>query len=159
MKISSCLLAFGLVFASIYTIITFQYKTKRIKFIESLDKSDIDLYNKIIEERTNIYLQGQLIGLILSLFYIYYFRQNEQYNYCIIFLTSFVISILYYLISPKQNYMIDNLKTEEQIIAWRKLNNSMILEYILGFVIGIIGYILLLNIILPFFMSLKIKKN
>lgn len=148
MKISACLITAGFIFASFFCMIMCKYNKETIKFIGSLNTTtQLEIYNKILAERTVIYLQGQILGVIVGLFYIYYFRQKGTYNYCVFALATFIITITYYLITPKQNYIIDHLTSQEQIVAWRESQAAMTNTYIFGFILGMVGYILLARIL------------
>ena len=83
MKISTCLLSSGLIFASIYTMIVGKYNQKTIKFIGTLDSIEqLEMYTRIQAERIVIYLQGQILGMLFAIFYLYYFRDSTNYSYC-----------------------------------------------------------------------------
>ena len=152
MKISSCLLSGGFIFASIYSIIVAKYNKKTIKFIGTLDSVEqLEMYNKIQAERTVIYLQGQILGIVLAILYLYYFKNNTKYSYCYFALITNIITIAYYLLKPKKYKMIDYLKTEEQKQSWKESKDSMKTTYIFGFILGLIGYIILGKIIKSIF--------
>ena len=152
MKISSCLLSGGFIFASIYSMIVGKYNKKTIKFIGTLDSVEqLEMYNKIQAERTVIYLQGQILGIVLAIFYLYYFKNNTKYSYCYFALITNIITIAYYLLKPKKYKMIDYLKTEEQKQSWQESKDSMKTTYIFGFILGLIGYIILGKIIKSIF--------
>ena len=70
------------------------------KFMNSLDEKQQQLYNKIIKERTMIYLLGMFIGLILGSIHFYY-KRNICFFVCIVFITQMII----YKIYPKSTYM------------------------------------------------------
>jgi hypothetical protein len=148
MKISSCLLAGGFIFASIYSMIVSNYNQKTIKFIGSLDSVEqLEMYNKVKSERLIIYLQGQILGMIIGLFYLYYFKNNSKYSYCYFSLITYIITIIYYLLKHKQHKMNDHLKTNEQRKLLEESNQSMKTSYIFGFILGLIGYIVLARIL------------
>jgi hypothetical protein len=148
MKISTCLLSSGLIFASIYTMIVGKYNQKTIKFIGTLDSIEqLEMYTRIQAERTVIYLQGQILGMLFAIFYLYYFRDSTNYSYCYFSLITFVITIAYYLLKQKNHKMNDYLKTQEQKEMWKESKQSMKTTYIFGFILGLIGYIILGKIV------------
>jgi hypothetical protein len=151
MKISSCLLASGFIFASIYSMIISKYNQKTIKFIGSLDSVEqLEMYNRVKSERLIIYLQGQILGMIIGLFYLFYFKNNSRYSYCYFSLITYVITVIYYLLKNKQYKMNDHLKTDEQRKLLEESNESMKTTYIFGFILGLIGYIVLARILYRF---------
>ena len=144
MRISACVLAAGFIFASFYCMITSKKNKETVKFIKLLDSPEqISIYKQIVAERTVLFIQGQILGILVALFYIYCFRNDSQFNYCIFALATYLITVAYYLIMPKKKYIIDHLKTQEQKVAWRNSNASMSRTYIMGFILGMVGYILL----------------
>ena len=148
MKISSCLLASGFIFASIYSMIISKYNQKTIKFIGTLDSVEqLEMYNRVKSERLIIYLQGQILGMIIGLFYLFYFKNNSRYSYCYFSLITYVITVIYYLLKSKQYKMNDYLKTDEQRKLLNESNESMKTTYIFGFILGLIGYIVLARIL------------
>lgn len=148
MKISTCLLSSGLIFASIYTMIVGKYNQKTIKFIGTLDSIEqLEMYTRIQAERIVIYLQGQILGMLFAIFYLYYFRDSTNYSYCYFSLITFIITIIYYLLKQKKHKMNDYLKTKEQKEMWEESKQSMKTTYIFGFILGLIGYIILGKIV------------
>ena len=110
MKISSCLLAGGFIFASIYSMIISKYNKKTINFIGTLDSVEqLEMYNRVQSERLIIYLQGQILGMTLGVIYLFYFKNNSRYSYCYFSLITYIITIIYYLLKPKQYKMNDYL--------------------------------------------------
>jgi hypothetical protein len=148
MKISSCLLAGGFIFASIYSMIVSKYNKKTINFIGTLDSVEqLEMYNRVQSERLIIYLQGQILGMTLGVIYLFYFKNNSRYSYCYFSLITYIITIIYYLLKPKQHKMNDYLKTDEQRKLLEESNESMKTTYIFGFILGLIGYIVLARIL------------
>ena len=148
MKISSCLLAGGFIFASIYSMIISKYNKKTINFIGTLDSVEqLEMYNRVQSERLIIYLQGQILGMTLGVIYLFYFKNNSRYSYCYFSLITYIITIIYYLLKPKQYKMNDYLKTDEQRKLLQESNESMKTTYVFGFILGLIGYIVLARIL------------
>jgi Ca2+/Na+ antiporter len=153
MKVSTCLLTGGFIFASIYTMFSSTNNKQVLEFIGTLNPDQLSIYNKILAERSVIYLQGQVLGMMFALFYIFYFRQDTTFNYCMFALITYIITIAYYMITKKQHHMIDHLTNKEQKIALKKSNKSMIITYVVGFILGMIGYILLARIFARIFIQ------
>jgi site-specific recombinase len=55
----------------------------------------------------------------------------------------FVTQILVYMIYPKDKYMLDYIDSNDQARAWIKNYNEMMKNYLIGFVLGLVGYIIL----------------
>jgi hypothetical protein len=105
----------------------------------------LPLYKSIVKERTQIYFTGYFLGFILSVLFILYniYVKKEKYNalalVCIIITISFLTNYFFYILSPKKNWMLDNIKSQEQIKAWMKMYKGMQITYHTGLVLGIIS--------------------
>ena len=141
MKISACLLASGFVFASFYSIIMAKNNRFSKDFISILTPTQIEIYNKVQKERLYIYIQGQILGSLLAIFYLYYYGDKTNYASCYFALITYVVCIIYYMLTKKSLLMRDYLTTQEQKDSFTKSSNQMMYYYAFGFIIGMIGYI------------------
>jgi uncharacterized membrane protein len=153
MKISSCLLASGFVFASFYSIIMANSNKYSKKFVKLLDEKQLQIYKKIQSERLYIYLQGQILGSLMALFYLFYYGKGTKYSSCYFALITYVITIGYYTITKKSTLMRDHLITQEQKDAFTDVSRQMMYYHTFGFVLGMIGYILIARIAKHLFSS------
>ena len=106
------------------------------------------LYIKIAEERLSIYYYGYVLGFILSLIIIIYnYQQSKKQStvtvICTVISVSFITNYFYYILSPKSNWMLDNINTPEQTKAWLQMYRQMQKYYHIGLVLGIIAVALL----------------
>jgi len=103
------------------------------------------VYKSIVKERVQIYYTGYFLGFILSVLFILYnvYVKKEKYNalslVCIIITISFLTNYFFYILSPKKNWMLDNIKSQEQTKAWMKMYKGMQTTYNSGLVLGIIS--------------------
>lgn len=101
-----------------------------------------DIYNKIVIERRNLYFQGLVLGLIVSYFLTHLFSTiNTFHRITFTLAITGTVSVLYYIIMPKSDYMLNHLKTPEEITAWFKVYQTMKTRYSLGFVFGLFASI------------------
>lgn len=118
-------------------------------FEHSLLPNQRQIFKSIKNERLNIYTQGYIIGLILSLCVVAYYRNTKCMTrlsmLCIIFSISFIVNYFYYILSPKSTYMVEHLETTEQKTWWVKVYRQMQFNYHMGFVFGILALLLLSN--------------
>lgn len=94
-------------------------------------------YNKIVEERRNLYFQGLILGIVLALFLLTLFRPKNIFHrimFSFAIITS--VSVVYYTLIPKSDYMLHHLKTPEQTKSWLKVYKKMKQNYLIGFIIG-----------------------
>lgn len=142
---TTCIIAFIILFTNIYIVISCS-KTEKNDFINVLNKQQISTYQKIIDERKNIYFMGYILGIILSIFMIYFvksiyknFKLTNKYIVCLVGSTTLITNYLFYILYPKTNYMLLHLNDKKQIEEWLKIYKKMQYKYHLGFVLGIIA--------------------
>lgn len=103
------------------------------------------MYKSIVNERMQIYYTGFFLGFVLSVLFIIYniYVKKEKYTsislVCIIITISFVTNYFFYVLSPKKNWMLDNVKTQEQTKAWMNMYKGMQNTYHTGLVLGIVS--------------------
>jgi uncharacterized protein YacL len=129
--------------------IYFYYATTNDKvikhYVDKLPNNLKTLYNKIVQERLYISLCGYGLGIIISLFIIYYNlkfkreKNNSLYLVCIVITTTFIINYFYYILSPKSDWMLNHINNQQQSKIWLQMYRKMQIYYHLGFVFGIIA--------------------
>ena len=77
-------------------------------------------YEKISKERMYISLYGYGLGLIISLFIIFYklMKKNNLNTFslvCTVMATCFLTNYFYYILSPKSDWMLNHMKSPEQV--------------------------------------------
>ena len=102
-------------------------------FPPNLDK----IYIKITNERRNIYFQGLILGIIVSFLLLTLLTITNKYHKITFFLAvALPISVIYYFITPKSDYMLNHLTTQEENKAWLKVYKQMQHKYLIGFILG-----------------------
>jgi uncharacterized protein YacL len=102
-------------------------------------------YEKITEERKMISYYGYGLGLILSLFIIFYntkmrgYKMNTFSLVCMVMAVCFLTNYFYYILSPKSDWMLNHTNNQEQVKAWLQMYKEMQYNYHMGIVLGIIG--------------------
>lgn len=132
-----CLIAFALLFGSVYTNLSCINCETMVKYRQSLDNELAEKNKQIIKERINIYYMGAFIGLVLAL--VYYFI-SKDYNWCIFASIIVIVNAFYYVLAPKSLYMIEVLKTDEQRQLWTKVYRMMQFRYVSGILLGAGAY-------------------
>lgn len=105
----------------------------------------LEIYDKIVEERTQIYYTGFVIGLVIAgvLFFInkhiFKIKISNISLVCTAVMISFFSNYFYYILTPKQNYMLDHIDNLEQSKAWLKMYKNMQFSYHFGLLLGLIG--------------------
>jgi uncharacterized protein YacL len=129
----------GLLGATFYTmtaqpVVAVEYRNK-------LKHSTVEVYDKIVRERSTIYFQGLILGLVVS--YIVLFRISPMKQLTNMFhrvTLSLAIVVLvssgYYCISPKSDYMLNHVTSGEESKAWLEIYKTMKHRYVMGFILG-----------------------
>ena len=136
MNFNICSVAIIILISSIFMMF-FRDEDLFNKFMDSLDEKQQQLYNKIIKERTMIYLLGMFVGLIIGSIHFYY-KRNICFFVCIVF----VIQMIIYKIYPKSTYMLYHLDKKDQVNKWMDIYTYMKKIWISSFILSTIAYIL-----------------
>lgn len=119
-----------------------QHDVLRNVFSDKLDK----IYEDIIIERRNHYIMGLVLGLIIS--FLVSFKVNTV-NYfsrlTLFFAITLGTAVIFYMLMPKSDYMLNHLKTEEENKKWLEVYKTMKARYFTGLVLGIVASIPLAN--------------
>ena len=140
------MLAFYLSIAFIIaTIMTIQSPNSKLKkdLSKHLSEKELQYYQDIIIMRRNIYFQGLILGIILAIIIICFVPQMKKAKksnrlYSAIAIT-FVVNYFYYILYPKDKYMIEILDTKEENKAWLNIYKTMQMRYHLGFLLGLLA--------------------
>lgn len=115
------------------------------KYKSSLSTELQKRYDNIRIERMNISYQGYILGVILSLFIIFYnlrikgSRMNNFSLVCTVIATAFLTNYFYYMLHPKTDWMLNHVKDEQQVKEWLIMYKHMQYNYHMGLVLGIIA--------------------
>tara|TARA_B100000424_G_scaffold271511_1_gene274578 strand:+ start:4061 stop:4534 length:474 start_codon:yes stop_codon:yes gene_type:complete len=144
----TCIIALIFLIANIYTILSCTNDNYKQEFKNTLSNDQKVTYEKIINERKNIYYGGYVFGLILSLIVILILKKffKSKFNnlslICLVGTITFVSNYLFYILYPKSDYMLLHLNDKTQIEGWLKIYKKMQFKFHLGFVLGIIAVII-----------------
>ena len=134
----SCAIAVAFVIATIVCI--FSDKNMKYKLFRYLNPQEREIYEQIVIQRRNIYLQGLLLGIIISLLYIYFCKPQDNYQtLCVAIALTFSINYFYYILYPKKKYMLQYLDTKKENQAWLQIYRNMQLRFHLGFLFGLLA--------------------
>lgn len=143
---------------SISCIISAVFVIGMIYFYNMTDKSEIvkhykeklsiplqKRYEKITEERKMISYHGYILGLILSLFFIFYNTKVKGYKLntfslvCLVMAVCFLTNYFYYMLSPKSDWMLNHTSSQEEVKAWLQMYREMSYNYHMGLALGIVA--------------------
>jgi hypothetical protein len=137
---SSGLFGIAMLSATFFTMTA--CKDQHNELTKKLSPEVNDIYINIVNERRNLYIQGIIIGIIVSYSLLQYFPITNQFHKLsfAVGITG-VVSVLYYFLMPKSDYMLNHLKTPEEIKAWLEVYKTMRYRYFIGFVFGLLSAI------------------
>ena len=128
----------GLLGATFYTMtaqpVATEYRSK-------LKKSSLEAYDNIVKERSNIYFQGLILGLVVSYLVLFRISPTKQitnmfHRITLSLAIVVLVSSAYYCISPKSDYMLNHVTSGEESKAWLEMYKTMKHRYATGFILG-----------------------
>ena len=141
----SCMISAVFVIGMIY-FYNMTDKSEVVKhYKQKLSSDQQKRYEKIVEERTKISYTGYVLGLVISLFIIFYnmnlkgAKLSNTSVVCVVIATSFLTNYFYYMLSPKTDWMLNHMNSQEEVRSWLQMYREMQYNYHLGFVIGVIA--------------------
>jgi len=136
----SFLIGLGLLGASISTMMISQDQKNLLN-----DKLSPELqikYKSIVEDRKNTYIQGLVLGLVVSYILLQKFNTSNKYYKIMSYVAiTMLVCVFYYLIKPKNDYILKYLKSEDENKAWLEVYRTMRGRYMLGMILGCIAAI------------------
>jgi uncharacterized membrane protein YkgB len=102
-------------------------------------------YEKISQERRTISYYGYALGLLLSLFILFYYLQIQKVKIgagalvCVAVATTFLTNYFYYMLSPKSDWMLNHMNSQEEVDAWLQMYRGMQFNYHMGMALGIVA--------------------
>ena len=141
----SCMISAVFLIGMIY----FYYITDKTQIVQkyrsTLSKEDLQIFNKISNERMKISYEGYGIGLFLSILILFFNikftnkRLQTSTMVCIVVATSFLKNYFYYILYPKSDSMLNHIKNNKDANNWAAMYKGMQYNYHFGMVLGIIA--------------------
>ena len=139
-----CLVAAGFFGSMLYVMLSHKsQKSSFNRFLETLTPEQKIIYNKIIRERTTIYIYGLVLGLLAGFTYISYIPLRNTIGICTFVVIILGFLYLFYSLHPKTDYMLNHLTTSEQNTAWLEIYREMKNRSHVGFILGAVAFILI----------------
>ena len=133
---TSGIIGIGMLGATFATMVVQKDQKEKLKSVLSPELANI--YENITKERRNLYFQGLLLGLLISYLCLRILPQSINTFHRVSFVAAITVSIsvIYYFLMPKSDYMLNHLKTHEENVAWLTIYQTMQKRYLVGFLIG-----------------------
>jgi hypothetical protein len=122
--------------------------SQKSSFTDTLDKEQKEVYDKIVMERSDLSHKGYVMGLTLGLSAAWILRlSGSKYTnahlFTVVVAVMFVAHYLYYMLMPKSQYMLNNLKDEKQVKAWTEMYRTMQFRHFTGLGLGVASAVIL----------------
>jgi len=138
--ILSSVAGLGLLGGSISTMLVSETELDKISGSFSPDVAEA--YRSIVKERTLHYIQGILLGLVVSFFVVYSMKIAKRFHRIMLFFgVTLFTGLTYYTVMPKSDYRLNHLEKPEDIQAWLETYKTMKWRYIVGIVLGALAAI------------------
>ena len=141
----SCMISLVFVIGMIYFYKMTDKSTVVHKYKSTLTDPLKKRYEQITNERARISYQGYVLGVVLSMFIIYYNIQLKGTKIgttslvCTVVATAFLTNYFYYMTSPKTDWMLNHMHEEQEVKAWLAMYREMQYNYHMGLVLGIVA--------------------
>jgi hypothetical protein len=143
--LTNCALGVALIVGTVVASLAWKGDITFQNYLRTLDAKQINALEDISDNRASLYLQGTVLGVILIalLSAIGYKQLSPFTNGCTFVVIVLLTQYFYYILMPKRDWMLNHLKTQEQIQGWLGVYRHMSLRWHIGLVIGLFGYFLL----------------
>ena len=140
----SFIIGLGLLGASLSTMSVSKQQINKLS--DRLSPELQEKYKSIVEERKNTYIQGIILGLVVSYILLRNLNTaNKYYRIMSHVAITMLVTVFYYLLKPKKDYILKYLKTEDDNIAWLEVYKTMRHRYIIGMILGFVAAIPISN--------------
>ena len=135
--------SFYLSIAFITATIASMYAPSSLKqnLSQHLNTQEQQYYQDIIAMRRNIYFQGFVLGILLAIGAVHFIpsliKANKSNRLFTAIARTFIVNYFYYILYPKDKYMIEILDTKAENKAWLSIYKSMQFRYHIGFLLGL----------------------
>ena len=138
-----CYIGYGLLGSMLACMILSNKGKYNSAFENLLNSEQKQKYNSIKKERLRIYFEGQILGVILALLLTSKVNLDKCKKICLFITVILGVNYLYYILHPKSDYILRHLNCKQQIDAWLKQYIHMKNLHKIGFILGLMGYVLI----------------
>lgn len=130
------------------SISTMSVNKQQQNVLKSVLSDDLDKkYESIVIERRNHYIIGLILGMIISFIIVNKVKSSNYFTRLSLFtMITLVTAVIFYMLMPKSDYMLNHLKTEQENKQWLQVYKTMQSRYFIGLVLGALAAIPIANI-------------
>ena len=127
----SCLISVVFFVSALFKLMTMDKEMYDKGFSKTLSSEQLSKYKNIVEERKNISLRGYGLGFALAIGIIVFNMSMKKEKLtkmsmiCTTASTVFIVQYLYYILSPKSDWILLHLNTQEQKERWLDIYRTM----------------------------------
>ena len=147
----SCLISVVFFASALFKLMTMDKEMYDKGFSKTLSSEQLSKYKNIVEERKNISLRGYGLGFALAIGIIVFNMSMKKEKLtkmsmiCTTASTVFIVQYLYYILSPKSDWILLHLNTQEQKERWLDIYRTMQYNCHLSLALGFIAAAALSN--------------
>lgn len=134
----ACLIASVLLGSSLYTMLSSNNSQAFIDYKNSMDPEQTMYFQQVVNQRQNIFIMGTILGLIAG--GLFTMLLNGMKSPCMIVAIVLGVQYAFYMLYPKDKWMLDHLRTPEQGALWLNVYQTMMWRSHIGMILGAIGY-------------------
>ena len=143
LECNTCIVGITLLFASVYMSFMKKDDEHFLRFFNTLNEEQQVIYSFIVLERVAIYVTGMILGLILGVYYYFWYGKKHKYRICSFLAIIYLTKLMFYYLYPKSPLMLYYLDKKEQTDAWADVYTIMKDKWKLSLIVGFFGYLLL----------------
>lgn len=143
--ITNCAIGAALVGGTIATAVVSKRDPVFQEYLRTLEPAQIVTLNKIADNRLSLYVQGTVMGLILVVLIALFGGRamSPLTSGCTFVAVVLLTQYFYYILTPKQDWMLRHLKTREQNEGWLRVYRHMSFRWHVGLLLGLVGFFFL----------------
>lgn len=140
--IKTCMLSSIIIFWLLSGMLVNKKTPEYTNLLKSLNEEQKTAFDKIVQERTNIFKKSSMFSVVISLVLLIQYRNTKPQNKLLcLFIVSYVfVMSCIYMAWPKSDYMVRHLKTQEQRDNWINMKKNMGSKKYYGIGVGIFVY-------------------
>jgi len=138
-----CYIGIAFLVANVVMTIACDKGAQKHAFYDTLTPELVAKYEGIIEERRRIYFTGYAYGLVLAFVVVAYAKKTKKLGtsggICVMAGVTLLTNYFYYILTPKTDYMVIHLETDDQRVQWQNIYRTMQVKYHSGLLLGIVA--------------------
>ena len=141
-----CLVGIIFITAMVCVAANCRIRKESQEFVDSLDDEQLRVYENVKAQRWNIFIWATVAGIVAGLLAVYAYLQQPKAVVqpymagCLFVGVAFIVQYFWYILSPKDRWMVTTLQTERQRKEWNDTYREYQRTYHFGILLGLVGY-------------------